>query len=94
MLVTQAKSTKLLGMTVDDNQKWKTQNHGKGGVIPKTSILFMIQNQSQHLLTKDLFIIKSLRMKSSLVKLLGLGNAVNKMVAGCLRMMKVAILAV
>ena len=33
VMVTQEKSAKLLGITVDDNQKWKTQIFGKGRVI-------------------------------------------------------------
>ena len=40
VLVTQEKSAKLLGMTVDDNQKWETQIHGKGGVISNLNLHF------------------------------------------------------
>ena len=46
-----------------------------------------------HLLIKDLFIVKSLRMIRSLVKFSGLVKAVTKMVTGCLRAMIVAIFA-
>ena len=43
-MVTQEKSAKLLGMTVDDNQKWKTQIYGKGRVISNLNeSLFMIR---------------------------------------------------
>ena len=44
-------------------------------------------------LTKDLFIIESLRSGRSLIKLLVLVKVVTQMVRGCLRMMKVAIFA-
>ena len=41
---TQEKSAKFLGMTVDDNQKMKTQKYGKGGVISNLNQkLFMIR---------------------------------------------------
>ena len=47
-----------------------------------------------NLLTKDLFIIKELRMRESLDKLSGLVNYVAKMVTECLKMKKFAIFVV
>ena len=49
---------------------------------------------SHHLLTNDLFIIRDLRMRRSLVKLLGLVKFVTEMVTVCLRAKKCVIFVV
>ena len=78
-----------------------------GGLVPlrlslvslfyslKVPLRLKIKNtKSHHLLTKDLFIIKRLRMKRSLVKLSGLVKALTKMGTGCIQMIKVVIFTV
>ena len=43
-VMTQEKHAELLGLTIDDNQEWKTHIYGKGGLIPSlNSRLFMIK---------------------------------------------------
>ena len=42
--VTQESSAKLLGVIIDDDQKWTNQITGKGGVIPSlNSRLYMLK---------------------------------------------------
>ena len=49
-IVSSTKNAKLLGITIDDNQKWKTNIYGKGGLIPSlNSRLFMIKRLSNEL---------------------------------------------
>ena len=47
--VKQEKDAKLLGLTINDKQKWATQIYGKGGTIPSLNsrmfIIKRIQNQ-------------------------------------------------
>ena len=47
--ITQERSAKLLGVTMDDSQKWNTQIYGKGGTLSSLSsrmfIVKRIQNQ-------------------------------------------------
>ena len=42
--ITQERNAKLLGVTIDDNQKWHTQIYGKGGLLSSLNTrLFMIR---------------------------------------------------
>ena len=48
--ITQEKSAKLLGVTIQDSQKWTEQITGKGGVIPSLNQrLFLIRRLKNHL---------------------------------------------
>ena len=48
--MTQVHSARLLGITLDDNQKWTSQLSGKGGVIPSlNSRLFIIKRLSNYI---------------------------------------------
>ena len=47
--VSQEKSAKLLGVSFDSNQDWKTQIYGAGGVIMSLNLrLFAIRRVSNH----------------------------------------------
>ena len=53
--VSQEKSAKLLGVTFDSNQGWKTQIYGSGGVITSLNRrLFAIRRLRSHLDNKNL----------------------------------------
>ena len=48
--ITQEHSAKLLGMTMDDNQAWKSHIHGKGGLIPSLNKrLYTLKRLRNHL---------------------------------------------
>ena len=48
--VTQEESAKLLGIQFNEKQKWNTQIHGKGGVIPSLNMrLFAINRLKNHI---------------------------------------------
>ena len=54
-VIEQVSSTKVLGMTIDDNQKWKNHVTGKGGL--STSLnqrLFVIKRLKNHLPSKEI----------------------------------------
>ena len=53
--ITQVKSAKLLGMTLDDSQCWNTHFYGKGGVFSALNQrLFIIRRMKNHLMPASL----------------------------------------
>ena len=53
--ITQEKSAKLLGMTLDDSQSWSTHFYGKGGVLSALNQrLFTLRRMKQQLLPAGL----------------------------------------
>ena len=49
-IIEQESTTKLLGMTIDDNQKWKNHVIGKGGLVTSLNQrLFAIKRLKNHL---------------------------------------------
>ncbi len=53
--ITQVRTTKLLGMNIDDDQEWKSHFFGKGGLIPSLNKrLFCIRRLKNHIGSKAL----------------------------------------
>ena len=53
--VTQEKSAKLLGLTLDDSQSWHTHFYGKGGVLSALNQrLFILRRMKNHLMSNGL----------------------------------------
>ena len=54
-LITQERSVKLLGMTLDDSQSWTSYFYGKGGDFSALNQrLFLIRRMKNHLLSQGL----------------------------------------